>query len=910
MEEQGEHAEVKIFATDIDRPSLEVASAGTYSESIVADVSKERLEKYFLRKNHHFQVGKSLRAMVIFAYQNLLKDAPFNKIDLVTCRNLLIYFQEQAQRRALGYIHFALNPNGYLFLGKSESIGDMVSHFVSISTKWKIWQKQGNQPLPLSDRQYLFTPRRTAASSLSVVSAPAPQPSQATQRQFEAIYHELMRLYEPAAMLINADDEVLYYFGDMSHFLATPHGRAEQHILKVLREDLSVAVSTAIHRVRKERKEVVYKDIALRRGQETIQCDLVVKPAGKPDQDVSTLFVILEEVLPAHADSGEVEVYNQYAQSNQRIKDLENELQITKENLQATVEELETSNEELQATNEELLAANEELQSTNEELQSVNEELVTVNSEYQGKFEELIRMTNDFDSLLNSTQIAMLFLDNELLIRKFTPNIVGLLNLVDGDVGRPISHLTLNFEYGGFLDDLRRVLESGVTVEREIRTAAHGWHALRILPYRAVDDEIEGVTVSLLDINEHKQLESSLRTSEEQFRLAFENAPHGMALVSPEGTWLKVNRALCRLTGYTCEELQALDLESTSHPDDLSQELRYVRHALAGQRDAYQMEKRYRHKQGHDVWALLSVSLVRDADGEPRHFVAQILDITAQKMADAALEQMDNLGTWEWNLSTGDLIWSDAVYAMFGLSRDHGQPTHADFLECVHPDDRQLVERELNKCREQQGEHRVEYRIVRPDGTVRWVLETGGVLRDDDGTPRRMIGMAQDISDYKALQAMREQAPASVAPPLQILLVEDDPLDITAMQRVLPNTDIHYHLEVTRDGEAALAWLRHCVTETGSPLPDVILLDLNLPGMGGIEVLQAIREHAHWKRIPVVIVSGSSLPDDVVQTWHLEGDAYLTKPYSAAQLFMALNAAMAPHQWFVLIKPSQEEKMP
>ena len=504
LETVGESVDVKIFATDLDKQMVEQASHGIYPESILADISPDRLNKYFVRKEGSYAVEETIRKTVLFAQQNVISDPPFNKMDLITCRNLLIYLQPQTQKKILSLFHFSLNQSGYLFLGKSETIGEMVNQFKPLDQKLRIYQKIG-----------VVNPELINNRNLNLVNYERRQISQGQKNKaetdrFNEYYKALMGPYEPAAILINGKNEPEYFFGDVNRYLRFAKGRMNLNIFKMIHDELSIAVGTACHKARQEKKEVFYRDILIKQDNQTATINLIVRPAARENYDTDKLFIIFEEVPGTLPPEEEGEVYVAETKTNQRVKDLENELQFTKENLQATVEELETSNEELQATNEELLASNEELQSTNEELQSVNEELITVNAEYQNKIDELTDLTNDYDNLLASTEVGTLFLDSDLNIRKFTPNLPEPFNLTESDIGRSISLFSFQNIYDDFLEDIKDVLQTGEEKNREIELHDAQWYLTRILPYKTAEDLIEGVVITFVDISDLKMMSDQL----------------------------------------------------------------------------------------------------------------------------------------------------------------------------------------------------------------------------------------------------------------------------------------------------------------------------------------------------------------------------------------------------------------
>lgn len=555
--------DVKIFATDLDKDAVEQASIGCYPDSIIADVSTDRLKKYFTKRNNSFQVDEKIRKMIIFASQDVIKDPPFNNIDLISCRNLLIYFQPKIQKKVLASFHFSLTENGYLFLGKSETVGEMASQYKMLDGKMKIYRKVESMLVPSRNPEDLAG---SYTGDLPRFIANRPKITERGHKKFEAIYHEVMSHFEPNAILINDKNEPEYFMGSVDRFLVFSKGKLNLNVAKIVHDDLSVAVGTAVHKCRKDRKEIIYKGISIHREKDIIVVDLKIRPVFV--QKGYTGYVIVEINEKKSIDNPEEigEHFDARKNRDQRIKDLELDLQLTRENLQATVEELETSNEELQATNEELLASNEELQSTNEELQSVNEELVTVNSEYQTKIQELIDLNNDYDNLLNAANAGTLFLDRELNIRKFTPLLRKQVNVVERDIGRPVKHFTFNFKYDNFLEDLSHCLHTGQSMEKEVISQEGQWYLVQINQYKTNDNFVDGLVISFLDISQAKKMVGKVKS----FAQAVNFINEMVMVTDTEGKVEFVNNKFVACTGYDLKEIAGRDasiLNSGQHEE-------------------------------------------------------------------------------------------------------------------------------------------------------------------------------------------------------------------------------------------------------------------------------------------------------------------------------------------------------
>jgi two-component system CheB/CheR fusion protein len=507
------HFIVQIFATDIDADAIEHARLGVYPDSIAADLSTERLKHYFLKEENAYRVKKQIREMVVFATQNLVKDAPFSKLNLVCCRNVLIYMNAALQKKILPLFHYTLNPNGYLFLGTSETVGEFGDLFSAVDLKWKIFKRK-QVPAALGlERPALALNGLNSESAKEARRKFEPTPANVRQLAEQTILQD----YAQPCVLIDEKFDILYFSGDTDKFLSMPIGEPTFNLLKIAREDIRYKLSSQVHKCLKEKTPVKNRDMKIMYNGDILSIDITVKPVSDPALKDEFMMVLFETSETIPRSRGKKKEKPTPSDIEPRVQALEQELQSTKEYLQTTIEELETSNEELKSTNEELQSTNEELQSTNEELetsreelQSTNEELETVNTELQNKVEQLSEANNDLNNLLGSTEIATLFLSNDIKIKRFTPKAAEIFKLIKGDVGRPISDIVHNLMYEDLVKDVEEVLKNLGKVEKEIRTKEGNWYSMRILPYRTVENAIDGVVVTFVDISKQKRLEERL----------------------------------------------------------------------------------------------------------------------------------------------------------------------------------------------------------------------------------------------------------------------------------------------------------------------------------------------------------------------------------------------------------------
>jgi two-component system, chemotaxis family, CheB/CheR fusion protein len=504
---------LQIFATDIDADAIEYARVGVYLDSIAADISADLLKTYFVKEENAYRIKKQIREMVVFATQNMIKDAPFSNLDLISCRNVLIYMNSPLQKKILPLFHYTLNPNGFVFLGTSETIGEFADLFTPYDLKWKIFKRKQAVTTFGLERPYL--PLKGLVSETSIESKNKFELTPVSIRQIAE--RTILQEYAPPCVLIDEKFDILYFSGDTDKYLVMPNGEPSFNLLKVAREDIRCKLNAQLHKCLKDKTLVKSKDTKVICNGNMSSVNITVKPVSDPTINNYFMMVLFETPEVSGVIKGKKKSEAD-KKIEPRVAVLEQELQSTKEYLQTTIEELETSNEELKSTNEELQSTNEELQSTNEELetsreelQSTNEELATVNAELQNKVEQLSDANNDLNNLLGCTEIATLFLDNDVKIKRFTPRASEIFKLISADVGRSIGDIVHNLEYDELVDDVQEVLKNLGKIEKEVRAKSGIWMTMRILPYRTVDNAIDGVVVTFIDITKQKILEQKLK---------------------------------------------------------------------------------------------------------------------------------------------------------------------------------------------------------------------------------------------------------------------------------------------------------------------------------------------------------------------------------------------------------------
>lgn len=535
--------DIKIFATDADVDALVKARNGIYPASAVAGLSPERLNRFFDKNDESYRVKKFLRDVVIFATQDLVADPPFSRLDLVTCRNVLIYLEPPLQKRVISLLHFALRQGGYLFLGNAETLTGNETLFRTVSKKWRIFRRTGQTRHDLVSFAVSDLPKRPGVERPAEPGAVRTQGKASDQAQ-----RALVGAFAPPSVLIDERARVLYYHGDLEPYLKQPRGEPSNELVTLVREGLRSKLRSGIQEaVKTERRTRVAGQVRRESGYVPVEVSII--PVDLSPEREQRMLVSFSD-LARHTARGEDAPQPRGGDLVISEQDLEEELRLAREELRSTIEQLEGANEELKASNEEITSINEELQSTNEELetsgeelQSLNEELNTVNAQLQGKVEELEDRTNHLNNLLNSADIATLFLDTRLTIRWFTPAVRALFDLRPTDIGRPVSHFAPKFDDGSFTKDAERVLQSLIPQQSEVRGEDAYWYVRRILPYRTEDNRIDGVVVTFIDITERKTWEEEIRRAREFAERIIATLQESLVVLEPDLTVRTANRA-------------------------------------------------------------------------------------------------------------------------------------------------------------------------------------------------------------------------------------------------------------------------------------------------------------------------------------------------------------------------------
>jgi len=626
---------LQIFATDLDRDAIERARLGLFPDNIAADVSPERLKRFFVHEERGYRVAKDVREMVVFAPQNIIMDPPFTKLDVLSCRNLLIYLSSELQKKLIPLFHYSLNPGGILFLGSAETVGAYSSLFAPVDARTRIYRRM--------EASVDVVPVEFPSAALSMPQAGEAEPPPGSQKSpppnIQALADRaLAQRFAPVGILCNDKAEVLYISGRAGRYLEPAVGKPSQNLFAMAREGLRYELSSAFSQAQRGERVVRMHGVKVGTNGGTLSVDAVVEKLTDPRELRGTLLVALSDSPPSVEPVRPPRPLHTSVPS--RIAELEQELTRSREEVQTTREEMQTSQEELKSTNEELQSTNEELQSTNEELttskeemQSLNEELQTVNHELQAKVDELSRSNNDMKNLLNSTDIATLFLDGELNVRRFTTQTAKIIKLIPGDTGRPVTDIVSDLEYPGLADDAREVLRTLVFKEKRVATRDGRWFDVRIMPYRTLENVIDGVVLTFTDANAARALEAALREQADQLRQMTESLPTLVWGCRPDGACDFVSRQWVEYTGVVGAEQLGYGWLDQVHPQD-RERVREEWRAAVRAGAALDTEMRIRSAGGAWRWFKSRSAPIRDSKGALLKWYGTCTDVDDLKRAE------------------------------------------------------------------------------------------------------------------------------------------------------------------------------------------------------------------------------------------------------------------------------------
>lgn len=801
FERAGLEPRFQIFATDIDQRAVDTARDAAFPASIGEDVSPGRLSKYFNEENGRFVLGKRLRDCILFARQDLLSDPPFSKLDLVICRNVMIYFDPAVQSRILRMFHFALKQDGVLFLGSSETAGKQTQLYGTLSKEWRIYRCVGEKQ---SDRVNLPHTPLDGQPGLRGGDSRTPARMQSyRQSTIDLAKNAMLTRFVPASILVNQRNDAIYFHGPVRDYLDFPAGEPTRDVTLMALDGLR----TRMRGVLREAFETCEMQTAtaqrVRRSGKEVAVRIIAEPVRLQGDQWAVLLYLEDVGEPRPAEPiPEVTPDEQGA-----VQRLEFDLQVTRDELTSAVEQLEASNEELRASNEEVMSMNEELQSSNEELetsreelQSLNEELSTVNNQLENKIVELERVNNDMSNLINSTQLAVLFLDKSLVIRRFTPSAADLLRILDSDIGRPISDLAVRVNDVMLYDDVEKCIATLATRSAHVCSVDNRWFHRQVLPYRRSDNRIEGVLITYSDVSELYR-ETELRGTRERQQRAVANIGR-LGLSDAPLSFLFDAAARCLVDGLNCGMAKILQHRPEQH-DLLMVAQRGFRDAEVNvttvpeggeSQGGYTLtnrqpvvvtdlpnESRFQGpelltrsgvKSGisvvigteADPWGVVGVhsTEVKQFSDDDVAFVQAVANVLHGVISNANYKQqlLENterlrlaleagrIATWTWDPRIDLAQWDDRLYTMMGLQPGAIPPSVELFFSYIHPEDRDFVLREQTEAVERGDVFDVEFRIIDTQGRERWLVSKGKMFTERAEGPR-LIGLSYDITDLK-----------------------------------------------------------------------------------------------------------------------------------------------------------------
>ena len=793
IERDGKKVAFQVFATDANPSAVETARAGRYAEEDLKGLSPARLQRFCARKNGQYEFVKELRGLIVFARQDLTADPPFSKLDLITCRNLLIYIEPAAQKKMIQLFHFALREGGYLFLGSAETIRGQDNLFEPVSRKWRVYRKLGTAT-PIGLEPLL---RSQAKPSVAVPTA-APTPRLTLSAMTN---QELVERFAPAAAVVDRKGALLYTHGNARDFLELPVGEHTGLLVDAAREGLRHRLSTAILQVVAENKKIVVQ-ARVSQDRKSMPVKIVVSPMRHSREMEGLLLITFESTGPARTAPPAVERGTPHSDARR----LEDELKLTREELQNAIGQLEQSNEQLKASNEEvtaangeLQAANEELETSKEELQSLNEELNTVNTRLQEKVAELEQAGNDMSNLLASGHVATIFLDKELKVRRFTQAVTKLLGLAEADIGRPIADIHRKFQDKALLSDARRVLADLTPITVEIQAEDGDWHLRRILPYRTQDDRVEGIVITFNNVSELKELTDTLRCSEEAvrrsealLRAVLDNSPDPIFLKDRDSRLLLANPATFVVSGKSAEA--CLGKTDAEFYDDAAAGRAIMendrRIMQSGQMEI--VEETVSGPTGTRVY-LSNKAPYRDAEGQVIGLIGVTRDITERKRAETEAQRLAqqhqlaldvaHMGWWHYDPITRMASWDDGYKKLFGVT-GYMRLNDEILAELIHPEDLPAVWAKVEAALDPANPkpYAAEYRIHRPDGQTRWIEAHGIATFEGVGKNRRATSFVGTVADI-TVRRQAESTLQTITRRLQtllanmrsgVLLVEDE----------------------------------------------------------------------------------------------------------------------------------------
>ena len=891
LEAAGGARTVQVFASDVDDRALETARNGVFDGNIAEAISAERLERFFTKHGKKYQVSKKLREAVVFSRQDLISDPPFSKLDLVTCRNVLIYIEPAAQKKILSLFSFALTPGGYLFLGKSEGITEMEDLFEPVSKQNRIYR------LIRSDRQaFAALPIRAGARPVDIPERGMTPPLATVLGQ--ANQDMLLKHFKAGIVLVNPRGQVLHFYGETERYLSHQKGPASLNVLDMTTGTLSAKLRRAMDKALKQDNAVTILHVSVSRAGAT-SADVTVKRIPAAPGAERILAIIFEDARELHSPAPDVSAAAGdeplMAQLEQEVKTLRNDLRADAEEYDAATEELRSANEEVLSMNEELQSTNEELEASKEELQSVNEELTTVNGQLTEKLNELTDANNDLANLLGATEIATVFLDSRLRIKRFTPRATELLNLIPGDLGRPINHITQNFDGKELAAESERMLKALSPLEKEVQTRDGRWHTMRILPYRTLDDRIDGVVITFSDVTRLKQVEQDRR--ELEVRVLQSQKLESLGVLAG-GVAHDFNNLL---TGVLGSANLALDMLPENNP--VRELIKHIDRAGQRAADLTRQMLAYSGKGRFEVVAVDLTELVRD--------MAELVKASISKKVALEFDFPKNLPLVEADVTQLRQLVMNLITNAAEANGDSGGSVivRTGFVDAdsalmaatLHQDDLpegryvflEVTDTGSGMDAETQAKMFDPFFTTKFTGRGLGLAAIQGIVRGHHGAIQLRSAPGQGTCFRVLLPASKQTAAhhVSAKPTLAkpsgtgtVLVVDDEDLVCLVTQQILERAG--FTVLTANGGRAAIKVFNEHREEI-----DAVLLDMTMPDLNGEE---AYREMLEIRPVvPVVVLSGYSKEHVAERFAGIGPVAFLAKPHKADDLIAMVGAAIA-----------------
>lgn len=1000
----------QVFATDIDERAVAIARNGLYPEPIIADVEPARVRQFFTKDGTHYRVRKELRERVLFALHNVLSDPPFSRLDLICCRNLLIYLDRDAQAEILRTFHFALRPGGYLFLGSSEAADSVSNLFSVVDKKARVYRAnvavRAETPLPLSAGML------NARSPVAVL-----QPSGKRKFSFGDLHQRLIEQHAPPSVLVSRDSEIVHLSDRAGRFLQYAGGMPSHNIIGAVRQELRLELRTAIYQALQSNHSVEARRVQLERDGRHFFVNMTARPVHDAEANGDFVLVLFDEVEDSMSAAPRGQAPDE---RDPMIAQLERELHRTREQLQATIEQSETSTEELKASNEELQAINEELRSTTEELetskeelQSINEELTTVNAELKSKVEETGKINDDLQNLIMANDIGTVFVDRNLCIKRYTPRATDVFSIIPSDIGRSLLDITHRLDYDKLADDAGEAFDSLRLIEREVKSNDGRWYLARFLPYRTTEDRIEGAVLSFIDITSRRAAEERLSEGEKRMNIVAESTrDYAIITYDDEGHVTSWNTGAERIFGYTEAEMLGQEAEALYTPEDRAARVAQEEMAQARLYGRVEEDRWHQRKDGSRFRAsgvlsrldkggfsgfakimrnLDEVALTRLATRTGRQVGNESADARAERVRDEFLAvvshelkhplnlisasaelisrspeargnpviqraagtirrtvigqahiiddllDMSRLRTGKLSIARAPVDWGEVVDRVCrAIEEEAGRKDIA--LERSLPARPLMIDADLtrveqvvwnlvsNALKYTSAGGKITVSLSRAGGDGVLEVRDTGVGIDAQNLPHifdmfrqgtvpsaRQGGLGIGLSLVRELVTMqngtvransdgigkgsvftvtlplREEIATDTAPapapslPLngtEILLVDDDSGTVETFKLLLEMEGAS--VSVATSGQEALDRLgEHC--------PDLLLSDIGMPGMSGLDFIRAIRRQPHLHKLTAIALSGYGRPDDIRESMQAGFDAHLTKPVSLEALLNAIR---------------------